>query len=159
MMLSIWNTIVEPIDIAFNPPTFNDLEVVIFISLINLTFAIDIIFNFMCAYIDPYTGEEILDYKKIAINYLRGIFWIDFLSVIPFELILGDFTENKSILKSFSLLKMFRVLRLNKFITYLNQNREIKTSLRIMKLCFFLIVYIHLTGCIWIYMNNFVPEH
>lgn len=54
-----------------------------------------------------------------------------------------------------SLLKLFRVLRLTKIISYLNTSENIKHSLKIFKLLFFLIIYIHCQACAWFFYTKF----
>lgn len=46
-------------------------------------------------------------------------------------------------------LKLVRVMRLNKIITYLRSTEEFKALLKLLKLIFFLIMYLHCFGCIW----------
>ena len=46
-------------------------------ALIDSLFGIDIIMNFFTTFFHPTTGEEISDKKEIAINYLRGMFFLD----------------------------------------------------------------------------------
>ena len=84
--------------------------------------------------------------KAITNNYLKGPFWIDFFASIPMDQMAGD--ENSS-MKTFSILKLFRVLRLNRLINYLNTADEVKHTLRIFKLVFFMILYIHFSACLW----------
>ena len=50
------------------------------------------------------------------------------------------------------MLKLMRVLRLGRIITYMNSTDDVKLSLRLLKLCFFLLLYIHVTGCAWFYV-------
>ena len=119
---------------------------------------IDIVLNFRTSYTHSLTGDEVLDHKKIANNYIKGIFWIDLLSVIPFEDILDGVVEEQDVLKAFSILKLFRVLRLSKLITYMNSTDDVKHSLRIINLCLFLVLYVHLSGCVWIYVDDFNPK-
>ena len=82
--------------------------------------------------------------------------------MLPFNDILkavkGIEKKNKKLFEAFKILKLFRVIRLNKLIAYMNSTIEVKHSLMIIKLCFFLILYLHLSGCIWSYMNVFNPE-
>lgn len=42
--------------------------------------------------------------------------------------------------------------RLSRVITYLNLQSSIKMTLRLVKLIFFLILYLHLVGCFWFYI-------
>jgi len=83
--------------------------------------------------------------KVIAWNYLKFRFWIDFLATIPFdtgaELLISN--NDSGVLQLFSLLKLVRVLRLGKLIAIMKVKDDIKLSLRLIKLVFFLILYLH----------------
>jgi hypothetical protein len=46
------------------------------------------------------------------------------------------------------LLKFFRLLRLSRFINTMNSSEDIKLSLKLFKMCLFLILYIHCSGCV-----------
>lgn len=110
----------------------------------------DIVVSFRTTYVEKSTGDEIQDLKLIAINYLKGRFWIDLLATIPMDTI-GEAIVGGSVvaLQVFGLLKLFRVLRLNRIITYLNTKEDMKMSLKLGKLVFFLVIYVHCIGCIW----------
>lgn len=89
--------------------------------VVDICFIMDMIIMFRTAYIDEF-GMECDDLKKISENYLRGRFTIDFLSTIPFDQVMDIFLEEATA-RRFALLgvlKMVRVLRLNKIILYLN---------------------------------------
>jgi len=47
------------------------------------------------------------------------------------------------------ILKLGRVLRLNKIIQFLNVDEDVKASMKITKMVLFLSIYIHLYACIW----------
>jgi hypothetical protein len=47
------------------------------------------------------------------------------------------------------LLKMVRILRLGRIIAYLNMKDNIKMSLKLGKLIFLLMIYLHCFGCCW----------
>lgn len=49
----------------------------------------------------------------------------------------------------FGALKLVRVLRLNKIITYLRSTEEFKAFLKLSKLIFLLIMYLHCFACVW----------
>jgi hypothetical protein len=80
---------------------------------------------------------------------LQGQFLIDFLATVPFdsmaELILGE----AGFFKVLGALKLVRVLRLNRMIVYLRTSMEIKATLQVFKLIFFLVIYVHCFSCIW----------
>lgn len=89
--------------------------------------------------------------------YLKGRFWVDLLATIPFdniaEAIIGS--GNASLLSIFSLMKLVRVLRLNRIISLLKVTNEVKLSLKLLKLIFFLVMYLHCCGCAWYYIVSF----
>jgi hypothetical protein len=107
---------------------------------------LDVYVNFRTSYIIEATGTEILDPKMVAKNYLKARFWIDILASIPFDYIsyaFGSADSNTFLLQMFGLLKLVRVLRLSRLITYLNFKNDVKMSLKLIKLIFFLILYLH----------------
>lgn len=72
--------------LAFRPVYSDTQANFVFETLIDIIFFCDIIFNFRTTYIDQNTGEEIYDYKKIGLNYLRNpLFYLDLFSTIPFD--------------------------------------------------------------------------
>lgn len=104
--------------------------------------------NFRTTINDDETGEEVSDPFKIAYHYLKGKFWIDLLASIPFDFfsVLFISSSNHFILELFGLLKLVRILRLSRLITYMNLQDDVKMSLKLAKLIFFLIMYIHCIG-------------
>jgi hypothetical protein len=117
----------------------------------------DIVLTFRTSYQNIHTGDEIINSKLIAINYIFGRFLIDLISAIPFELVLVLFLDPKehtflNELKLITILKLFRVLRLERIINFLNTTDDTKLSLRLIKLCFFLLLYIHISACFWFYI-------
>jgi len=64
-------------------------------------------------------GEEVKDRAKIAVHYMKGSFFIDLISTIPFDLI------NEQ-LSALSILKVIRITRLTKIINKLGFEEETK---------------------------------
>ena len=54
-------------------------------NIIDVCFGIDILLSFNTSYIEKDSLTEIRDHKSIVINYLQGWFFIDLISVIPFD--------------------------------------------------------------------------
>lgn len=113
-------------------------------------FFVDILVSFRTTYINERTGAEVKDVKMIGRYYLRGQFTIDMLATLPFDTI-GEilFSSDNATFKFFGALKLVRVLRLSKIITYLRSTEEFKAFLKLNKLIFFLIIYLHCFGCMW----------
>lgn len=166
MILATWNCFAIPFEIAFAPPIAEKLYWVLGNLLIDVFFLFDIILTFWTTYIDAETGDEVSDPKKIAVNYLKKKFWLDLLATIPFDLIFP--TDGiLQVLLLFGLLKVMRVTRLGRIINFLNAKEDMKMTLKIFKLVFFLVLYIHFAGCIfyfiikdekdaWIGQNDFM---
>lgn len=52
-------------------------------------FVADLIVNFRTTYFDMVEGDEIVDGKKMFVNYLLTFrFWIDLISTVPWDLLL-----------------------------------------------------------------------
>ena len=56
-------------------------------------FLIDLVLSFFESYYDEENNIHVTSLKKIAKNYLKGWFTIDFISIIPFESILKSFVR------------------------------------------------------------------
>ena len=102
---------------------------------VDILFGIDIVVNFVSAYEQP-DGRLIIEHKKIASNYLRGWFILDFLACFPFQLIpLGEDTSgvsnNSGILRLARLPRLYRLVRLVRMIKMLRvlKNSRVITDL------------------------------
>lgn len=83
MFISIWNMFWTPLEIAFslgNPTT------VILDRLTDVMFLVDMIVVLRTSFVGE-MGEEITNWRDIALNYLKGRFLIDLICSIPFDLI------------------------------------------------------------------------
>ena len=92
----------------------------------------------------------------MAVSYIKGRFLLDILAAIPFDSFLSV-TDNGMVtskLRLLQMLKTFRLLRFTKVISYLNATEHVKLSLKLFKLIFYLIVYIHLQACVWFYFTK-----
>jgi hypothetical protein len=53
--------------------------------VIDIIFLVDLLVNFRTSYVTLDTGDEVIQSKRIAKNYLCGTFWVDMMASIPFE--------------------------------------------------------------------------
>ena len=150
MILATFNVFVIPLDVGFQPESFQSFLFRFFNYIVDAFFFLDILVSFRTTYINERTGAEVKDVKLIGRYYLRGQFTIDLLATLPFDAI-GEvlFSSDNATFKIFGALKLVRVLRLSKIITYLRSTEEFKAFLKLNKLIFFLIIYLHCFGCIW----------
>lgn len=125
-------------------------------SLIDFVFLLDIIVNLRTTFYDIETGDEVFDSKRTGKMYLKGRFTVDLLSTIPFDNIALIFTKSSSpILQLFALLKLVRISRLGRIIERMNVTQDIKNALKLFKLIFVIIIYIHCLACLWFVIVTF----
>lgn len=120
----------------------------------DVSFATDIIINFRTAYFNSKTGKLVTNGKRIACNYAcNGRFWIDIIASLPVEIISLFSTNSQSNLRLIGLLKLVRLLRLGRMISYLKANQRLKLTMKIGQLLFFVLLIIHWTNCLWRYVT------
>lgn len=108
-------------------------------------FFIDMIVMFLTSYQDK-AGHEVRDSIRIAERYMRSSrFVIDLLSLLG----TGIVTQFYPTLKVFQCFKMNRVLRLGGIIQRLNIDEELKAVLNLLKLIFYLCLWLHINACVW----------
>ena len=91
-----------------------------FDSFIDLVYYLDIIIRFRTTYIDPISGEEIVDSYLISMRYLLSFqFIIDVVSSAPADDLFGGEDRNPY-LQVLGLLKLLRILRIGTVIMNLN---------------------------------------
>ena len=132
IFLAIYNAIALPMQIAYQEiqTAYDDnMYLQITENAVDTMFALDMIVLFFSAYIEISSGETVRQPKKIAINYLKGGFITDFISILP--IILRPIIDNSydktssehefatQIIKLFRLLKLLRVRKVNTVITNL----------------------------------------
>jgi CRP-like cAMP-binding protein len=158
MFLATVNCFQVPYNVAFTDSSNSNIYIDMVNLAIDIMFMIDVFINFRSSYVDDVTGEETADCKSITINYIKGRFWIDLIASLPIDTLsyaFEGFNDNSVILDFLGLLKLVRVLRLSRLITYLNLKNELKMSLKLIKLIFFLVLYLHCLGCLWFFIVNF----
>jgi len=151
IVLSIWNSILIPYELAFPVIVEEEKALPVFDYFIDAAFAFDIVINFRSVYYDPKTESLVTDGNKIAWRYLQGRFWIDLLASLPLEMIAILFGGRVSdeTLKIFGMFKLVRLLRLGRMITYMKVNRSFKFSMKLIQLMFMLLLILHWISCFW----------
>lgn len=151
--LASFNVFIIPFNIAFDPTFANHPLYKTISYLITIIYFADIFINLRTTYINVRTGDEVWDPKMIAKKYiLGGRFWIDLISAIPFEEFFTKGSALRDVAAILGMLKAVRVLRLSKVIQNLNIRQDIKAYLKVLKLIFYLFMYIHIIACIFHYV-------
>jgi len=123
----VYLTVAMPFRLCFvNEPVYATV-IYWFEFIIDITFIVDIIFNFFTGYLlegdhQAEDGRSVIlveyDHKRVAWNYGTSWFVLDVVSGIPFALIeiLLDSATNAASLKSISSLKLLRFLKLGRLL-------------------------------------------
>ena len=124
--MAFWNCIWIPFQIAFEPEESFAIDLLGYI--IDLFFWLDIILCFRVSYL-TFEGIEITDWRSIAFRYVfHGTFFVDFLSVFPFDAAIPGDT---SILNLLGILKLIRIKRLPELIARLNMDEASKAMFKV----------------------------
>ena len=131
-------------------------------SLVDLFFFIDLVLNF---FTPVYKQQEIvLKHWEIAKNYFKFWFWLDFLSIFPFQIILDGVADFSiflkvarlprlwKVLRAAKLLRTFRVARksrscMGKLIYYIRSRNFL--ALQLIPYYIFTLSCGHILACIW----------
>lgn len=123
-------------------------------------FAFDILVNFFLSY--EIDHQPVTKNRKIALHYLSGWFWVDILSIFPFELFLGFAERNTVLIRSMKIPRFIRAFVIFKEFGNKNQKAKFKTwnSLRryfefnkglshLIRISLITFVFTHIATCLW----------
>jgi len=164
----VFTAIVTPFEVCLGLETKMDALFVIN-SIVNLIFTIDIVVQFFLPIMNPQTKELVRDHRELARRYLRFWFWLDFLSVLPFDMITivapGLFGAkcggNSSLIKAIKLIrtmrlfKLLRMLRSSRIVQRWDSAISVSTSSRTMIFAWTTwAVAMHWLACIWVLLTQ-----
>lgn len=148
-----FTAVVTPYEVAFLHTSFNALFVLN--RFIDLIFLKDLILQFFIAV--PIKSGMVRDRKQIAKLYLSCWFWIDLLSILPFDT-MGLLMASPAIqkLKVIRIIRLLRMLKLAKMLraSQIFKRWENATSLSyakqgLIKFTILLVMIMHWMGCVW----------
>ena len=115
----VYTAMEVPFRIGFLFYTAPSLGALVVEYIIVVVFLLDMVVNFLTAYVDETTNILVYDHNKIAIRYVSVIpfwFWMDLISTFPFEAFAvganAKSQESLATLKIFRLLRLFRIAKL-----------------------------------------------
>ena len=165
-VMIVYSVLTVPYRIGFDIviPTLSPLDCLdIFIDL---SFFADMGINFNTAFFDERRERIVEDRGRIASRYLRGWFFVDLMSTVPFDRIFSALGGGSG-LRSLKLIRVLRLVRLLKlaklfklgnlasFLESLNLNPAV---MRLLKMLFQLVLIAHLLSCFWYFLATF-NEH
>jgi len=155
IVLLFFVMVVTPYEVAFLATSINGLFVIN--RLIDLYFMTDMVIQFFLMYRDEEKGVLVKDQSLIIQSYLRCWFWIDLVSILPFDM-LGVIFDSDELNKA-KALRVIRLLRLAKLLRILRAGRmfdrwesAVAVNYSMLTLCKFLfltVIVAHWMACVW----------
>ncbi|CAK4116912.1 unnamed protein product [Aphanomyces euteiches] len=161
MVLLIYTSIAVPFEIAFATQDSVD-ALFVFDRCVDLSFFIDMVFNFFTPYWDPAMNLLVEEIHLIAKHYVQGWFLLDLASILPFDII-GLFVDDT--FRNLAIFRILRVLRVVKLVRVFRASRiftrwqaEVSIPVAFFKLASHLATILllsHWLGCLWGGMVHF----
>ena len=160
IILVVYNSVMIPLSFA-KPDEISGNEILE--RVIDFLFLFDIFLNFRTTFVNPKTNIEITNPQRIAKNYINSVrFPFDILASIPFELFMTLSSSSNEEegggnrqLQLLGILKLIRLFRLGRIITFMKVNSSLKIGFKIFQLLFGLLMLVHWLSCIWIILIDF----
>lgn len=146
----IFTAIITPFEVALLEMQYWDWLFIVN-RVVDLIFIVDMIKTFFTAYRDRHTNYLVKDLRKISRNYFFGWFFVDLISIFPYDFM--DIAQLKMlrILRVIRLLKLLRIIRVIDIIERYESSMSISSStFSLVKNMGILIVFGHWLACIWI---------
>jgi len=86
-----------------------------FDPMVELFFWLDLCLNFIQGFKNSETYENVTDMKEIAKHYFKGWFFIDFVSVFPFEQIIVGLGKGTKLFRLFRLPRLLKLIDISRF--------------------------------------------
>ncbi|KAI8910776.1 hypothetical protein EDD86DRAFT_224940 [Gorgonomyces haynaldii] len=131
LCLLFFTASVTPFETAFlssdsNSSTINIDLLFILNRIVDVVFFCDIFIQIRLPYRDDSTGKLVVSVKKISYKYFTSWFFLDIISVLPFEFLGHILSAGSGALQNLSLLRFFRLTRLLKLLRVFRASRKLK---------------------------------
>lgn len=172
--LIIYSVLMIPFQICYDLPSEGFLAGVDWV--IDISFAIDICVSFRTAYYDKFERVYVTVPHKMALDYVKSWFIIDFVSTAPISDIVAAVSASNSSgsgdelqrtqLRTLKLVRVMRLIRLAKLArifklgTVATLVEELVGSPALTKMCeltFLMFFAAHILGCFWYYIASSDP--
>lgn len=112
-------------------------------SISDICFFVEIYLNFHTGFVD--NGSVIFDKQRIREKYMKGWFWLDVVTCIPFDLIQIAYNNIVPSVRAPKILRLFQVLH---HWNHVEENSTVSLQFRLLKLLFYTGVISHFAACI-----------
>ncbi|XP_072743339.1 voltage-gated delayed rectifier potassium channel KCNH8 isoform X2 [Anoplolepis gracilipes] len=117
--------------------------------VVEALFIIDILLNFRTTYVSR-KGEVVSNSKSIAVNYVKGWFFVDLVAALPFDFLYASdvYSSEDTAHSNIHLVKLTRLLRLARLLQKMDRYSQYSAVILTMLMLFFILVA-HWLACIW----------
>ncbi|PBC27890.1 Potassium voltage-gated channel subfamily H member [Apis cerana cerana] len=136
--------------VPFNASFINiDRPTMVSDVVVEALFITDIVLNFRTTYVSR-KGEVVSNSKSIAVNYLKGWFFVDLVAALPFDFLYASdvYSGEESGHGNIHLVKLTRLLRLARLLQKMDRYSQYSAVILTMLMLFFILVA-HWLACIW----------
>lgn len=155
LFLLLYTATLTPYEVAFLKD--RPLSAMYFVNLVvNFAFFFDLCLNFNLMYFSDKQMKMVTRRRDVAVNYLRGFFIIDFISILPYDDIstaTGGGGGNLKILRVvriFRLAKLLRILRSSRIFARFENSMTINYgALKLFKFIVGTLFIAHWMACLW----------
>ena len=121
---------------------------------VNSIFILDIVANSRTTFINRESGELVKDPSKIAKHYFTSLeFFMDFIACLPFFLV-EKYISSSQFVKLLNLTKLVKLCRIQSEVNENSKSETVKLSFKMISLVLMILVYIHLTACVFFHVIN-----
>ncbi|CAM9135819.1 unnamed protein product [Phaeothamnion confervicola] len=154
-IVTIGTAVSTPVELGwFNSPTewaANPFFLAFNIIVITI-FALDMIVNFNLAYFDEDLGTLVTSRRKIAREYFKLWFALDFLATFPFDACVGNSSGQAAqifrLFKLFRLLRVFKILGSKRFLRMIEADYAVNyDAFSLVGFAFTMLLMMHLMAC------------
>ncbi|CAM9173045.1 unnamed protein product, partial [Discosporangium mesarthrocarpum] len=155
IVLIIWSVVEVTFRLGFEQQARGGWLVLNYV--VDLAFFLDMVASSRTAILQE-DGMLLTDRKTVAIAYLKGWFFVDFVSTMPWDVFLEAWVGHAFAARSTKLIRVFRLVRLVKLVRLLKmsalfedfENSPIGPSgVRLGKLLILMLFSAHLNACMW----------
>ncbi|AES73751.1 putative potassium channel, voltage-dependent, EAG/ELK/ERG [Medicago truncatula] len=156
VVLVVYSAWASPFELAFREMSIGSMLIADLV--VDAFFAFDIILTFFVAYLDKSTYFLVDDHKKIAIRYVKHLFFpMDLASTLPFQqiyqLIAGKSHDRGEVFGFLNMLRLWRLRRVSELFSRLEKDIRVSYSVtRVCKLLCVTLFAVHFTGCVYFWL-------
>jgi len=157
--LLAFTAFVTPMEVAFITGETKIDALFVINRIVDLFFTYDLWINFNLGYYDKKQMVCVTDLPKIRWHYFSGWFLVDFVSLIPFEILGMIKTSSSSAFKDMKVLRALKLLKLVKLLRILRSSRLVNrmqlaiglsfAAYSLAKFSVIVVSVLHWTACIW----------